>query len=185
MALHGMLHRIEGDIENARCWYLDVMHSDIFAHAWPSNSSTTNGSNNSKHDQGQRPNTNTNTKMSDYNTTDKSSKQEFESKPAEARAKLPGQVTDFLDRKQRLRSHVLKSSVNPLPAGTTRADEEAALTAISAREIKAVREFCEGKFGTERCPNALDDYVGVGEQRGEIGETKNAMLVGGEGFRHF
>lgn len=156
MALHGMLHRIEGDVENARCWYLDVLHSDIFAATWP---------------------------MYDY--TDPSPSTTYDSKPAEARAKLPAVVTEFLDRIQRLRAHVLKSSVNPLPAGMNRADEELELEAMSAQEIFLVREFCEMKFGTERCPNALEAYVGVGEQRGEIGVTKNKMLVGGEGFRHF
>ena len=35
MFLHGILHRIEGDYDNARAWYSNVSESDVFRHAWP------------------------------------------------------------------------------------------------------------------------------------------------------
>lgn len=34
MYLHGILHRIEGDVENARCWYGDVKESDVLKSVW-------------------------------------------------------------------------------------------------------------------------------------------------------
>jgi hypothetical protein len=34
MYLHGILHRIEGDYDNARAWYSDVKESDIYAKIW-------------------------------------------------------------------------------------------------------------------------------------------------------
>jgi hypothetical protein len=34
MFLHGILHRIEGDYDNARAWYGDVKDSEVFAYAW-------------------------------------------------------------------------------------------------------------------------------------------------------
>jgi len=34
MMLHGILHRIEGDYENARAWYRDVKDSDVFRTVW-------------------------------------------------------------------------------------------------------------------------------------------------------
>lgn len=34
MYLHGILHRIEGDVDNARCWYGDVKDSDVLNHVW-------------------------------------------------------------------------------------------------------------------------------------------------------
>jgi hypothetical protein len=34
MFLHGILHRIEGDYNNARAWYGDVKDSEVFAYAW-------------------------------------------------------------------------------------------------------------------------------------------------------
>lgn len=34
MYLHGILHRIEGDIDNTRAWYSDVKEQDVFKAAW-------------------------------------------------------------------------------------------------------------------------------------------------------
>ncbi len=36
MYLHGILHRIEGDYDNARAWYGDVADSDVFRKVWRS-----------------------------------------------------------------------------------------------------------------------------------------------------
>ena len=35
MYLHGILHRIEGDYDNARAWYRNVSSSDVFKKNWP------------------------------------------------------------------------------------------------------------------------------------------------------
>jgi hypothetical protein len=34
MYLHGILHRVEGDMDNAKAWYSDVADSDIFQAVW-------------------------------------------------------------------------------------------------------------------------------------------------------
>ncbi|KAJ8071525.1 hypothetical protein OCU04_001840 [Sclerotinia nivalis] len=34
MYLHGILHRIEGDYDNARAWYSDVKESEIYSRLW-------------------------------------------------------------------------------------------------------------------------------------------------------
>lgn len=34
MYIHGVLHRIEGDIDNTRCWYRDVEDTDAFKQIW-------------------------------------------------------------------------------------------------------------------------------------------------------
>ncbi|EME44580.1 hypothetical protein DOTSEDRAFT_72135 [Dothistroma septosporum NZE10] len=34
MYLHGILHRIEGDMDNARAWYSDVSESEVFMGIW-------------------------------------------------------------------------------------------------------------------------------------------------------
>ncbi len=36
MFLHGILHRIEGDYDNARAWYRNVAESDVFRKCWSS-----------------------------------------------------------------------------------------------------------------------------------------------------
>lgn len=35
MFIHGVLHRIEGDYDNASAWYGDVAESDVFHAVWP------------------------------------------------------------------------------------------------------------------------------------------------------
>ena len=35
MFLHGILHRVEGDYDNARAWYRSVAKSDVFISVWP------------------------------------------------------------------------------------------------------------------------------------------------------
>lgn len=34
MFVHGILHRIEGDIDNSRAWYGQVKEADVFRHVW-------------------------------------------------------------------------------------------------------------------------------------------------------
>ena len=34
MFLHGILHRIEGDYDNARAWYSNVADSEVFTKVW-------------------------------------------------------------------------------------------------------------------------------------------------------
>jgi hypothetical protein len=34
MYLHGILHRIEGDFDNARAWYSDAKHADVYSGLW-------------------------------------------------------------------------------------------------------------------------------------------------------
>jgi hypothetical protein len=49
MLLHGILHRVEGDYDNARAWYRNVKDSEVFSYAWgrcDDNSSTSTGSSN-------------------------------------------------------------------------------------------------------------------------------------------
>ncbi len=37
MYLHGILHRVEGDYDNARAWYGDVQDSEVFQTVWSEN----------------------------------------------------------------------------------------------------------------------------------------------------
>lgn len=37
MYLHGILHRVEGDYDNARAWYGDVAESEVFERVWGKN----------------------------------------------------------------------------------------------------------------------------------------------------
>lgn len=43
MYLHGILHRIEGDYDNARAWYSNVKDSEVFQAAWPAGEEAARG----------------------------------------------------------------------------------------------------------------------------------------------
>lgn len=34
MYIHGLLHRVEGDLNNTRAWYADVCDTDVFTNYW-------------------------------------------------------------------------------------------------------------------------------------------------------
>lgn len=34
MYVHGILHRVESDIDNTRCWYSNVKDTDVFRNTW-------------------------------------------------------------------------------------------------------------------------------------------------------
>lgn len=48
MFLHGILHRVEGDYDNARAWYRDVKDSEVFSYAWGRSSDTSSTSTGSR-----------------------------------------------------------------------------------------------------------------------------------------
>ena len=120
MLLHGILHRVEGDYENARAWYGDVAASEIFGRVWPG---------------------------------------------------LGGKedALGFIDGVEGLRKR--------------REGDKQALEEESAREVKAVVEFCREKFGSGR----VLDASGAWKQPEDEGRRKvgRDMVVGGEGWREF
>lgn len=48
MFLHGILHRVEGDYDNARAWYGNVKDTEVFAYAWGRSSQSDSPSDGSK-----------------------------------------------------------------------------------------------------------------------------------------
>jgi hypothetical protein len=127
MFLHGILHRIEGDFDNARAWYNDVSKSEVFMFSWGT-------------------------------TSEKNGKDG---------------AMEFLDRIETLRKKMkVRERENGVVEGLERE---------SMREIKAVLEFCEKKFGTEK----LADASGVWVQNEKSSGQGNDMVTGGEGWRQF
>ncbi len=120
MFLHGILHRLEGDYDNARAWYGNVAGSAVFQDVWG------------------------------------------KGKAGEEAAR------DFIGRVEGL----VKSGVG---------DREG-LEGESLREIKAVVEFCWGKFGEGEVRDARGAWVEPGEEHRRMGEE---MVTGGKGFRKF
>lgn len=123
MYLHGILHRVEGDIDNARAWYSDVKDQDVFKAAW----SGENG----------------------------------------------------LDNAKRFLARVEGRKVK---RGKIDEEEDEELREESLRELKAVLDFCEKKFGTAKVDDASQVWVSMGEKHRDIAEK---MITGGEGWRRF
>ena len=118
MFLHGILHRIEGDYDNARAWYKNVAGSAVFQEVWKEGGE-------------------------------------------EAARGFIGRVEGLVKRGE--------------------GDKEG-LGRESLREIKAVVEYCRGKFGEEEVLDATGAWVKPGEETRKMGEQ---MVSGGEGFRKF
>lgn len=116
MFLHGILHRIEGDYDNARAWYGNVAESEVFGKVW-----------------------------------------ESEDKAREFIGGVEGLVKKGKGDRQGLEKE-------------------------SEREIKAVMEFCRGKFGEGEVRDAREAWVKPGDDHRRMGEE---MVTGGKGFRQF
>lgn len=117
MFLHGILHRIEGDYDNARAWYRNVAGSEVFKRVW-------------------------------------------EGGEEEARGFI-GRVEGFVRGGEGGKEGLEKESL---------------------REIKAVVEYCRGKFGEEEVLDATQAWVKPGEDHRKMGEE---MVSGGKGYRKF
>ncbi|KAI9752666.1 MAG: hypothetical protein M1815_000370 [Lichina confinis] len=195
MLLHAILHRIEGDYDNARVWYRDVSRSDVFRHAWgePRDGDDDEGGNQGGNDDSDE----------DENVDDDGKKDNDRDLD---------KVVTFLSRVQRLKqtgasqnhpsSHpkpppqsIPTTAPSPSPAAAAAspsqcqspaADEHthliSHLTSQSQRELDRVIGWCDKKFGHEPWLDASDAWVRPSDKIRKIGQD---MVTGGAGFRKF
>lgn len=114
MLIHGVLHRIEGDYDNANAWYGNVEESEVFHSVWPEGLKA---------------------------------------------------ARDYIEKLKHKSDH-----------------DTSYLQAESEREIKALADFCEKRFGTEVVQDGTTAWVEPSE---EIRKIASKQLVGGEGWRKF
>lgn len=155
MFLHGILHRIEGDLDNTRAWYKDVIHSDVFEHVWgqddyPGRKVQDDGSA---------------TRGLDKEDSKREDRDERETSLALTRS------LSFLDELEQAKATV--RSGRPPPDH---------LLEASSTEFERVLAFCEAKFGTNTVADASGVWVSMAEKHAEIAEK---MVTGGEGWREF
>lgn len=130
MFLHGILHRVEGDYDNARAWYRDVKDSEVFTYAWGKSSESESRTANSKNG-------------------------------IDAALALIADIQSLHD--------------------TGNGDREE-LESRSLDEIRAVVAFCAKRFGVQSVADAREAWT---RNEGKISDKAQAMVVGGEGWRHF
>lgn len=170
MYIHGILHRIEGDYDNARAWYGNVCETECFANFWSSNDDDDDDDKDDDEDkkhaeeQGLRKN-------KDGNWTDDRSRKV----PLQARARA------FLDAIEELKSGTPQQQQHQ--QGKDEQDSEKRLADISEREIDAVVRFCAEKYGTGIWNDASTEWVQP--EQGDVADKKKDMLTGGAGHRSF
>ncbi|RVX69448.1 hypothetical protein B0A52_06511 [Exophiala mesophila] len=155
MFLHGVLHRIEGDLDNTRAWYKDVGHTEVFEYVWgqddfPGRNVENDGS-------------------GTHGLVSEQSKREDEEESKTSLAlKRSSTFLDELDKAK----VIVRSGRSPPDH----------LLEASLTEFGRVLAFCQGKFGTNTLDDASGVWVSMAEKHAETAEK---MITGGEGWREF
>lgn len=163
MWLHGVLHRIEGDMANALAWYADVCESEPFVSFYGDLKGSDDG-----------------LVKQHFESLPQLEQDELASpRPGESGAgdaKLPAQPAAriFVRAVQRFAS-TSKSS----PGHTER---QKALEVVSRAELDFLTEWCIKKFGTTKVEDASAAWTENDERTKEISAR---MVSGGEGYRKF
>jgi hypothetical protein len=165
MYLHGILHRIEGDLDNTRAWYRDVQDSDVFRAVWSGDGSGVRGG-----DEGVATDHQGHSSLADDDTL--THKDSANSVLGMNNTKVPiERALSFIDELARARSPIQSGHIAP-----------ASLIHTSLDELSRVWRFCKDKFGTEPLVEASSVWVSMAEKNADIAEK---MITGGEGWREF
>ena len=160
MYLHGILHRIEGDLDNTRAWYGDVKTSKAFTWVWEGLDEEM------------------------YEEMSAASEEAAGHRDQAASLEKAFQTAmSFLDRVEAYKDSILssKSASKQVSPGENRLDEDA-LVDISLRELRRVLSFCERKYGTSTVTEASNVWVSMNEKHADKAAE---MITGGEGWREF
>ncbi|KAI6714519.1 hypothetical protein JHW43_002937 [Diplocarpon mali] len=157
MLLHGILHRVEGDLDNARAWYSDVARegAELYARVWGGGGATFKDL-----DEGVREAAFAFGERREYGSG--------------------GAREGELDAGQRFLNAVQAFKETRARA---RGDEDGErLARESRREIETLVEWCVQRFGTETWADARDAWVRNGE---EVQKMSDEMVGGDKGRRTF
>jgi hypothetical protein len=185
MFLHGILHRVEGDVANARAWYADVRASDVFEAVWGEDGGGGGGvdARRIRNVNGEK----VGDEELDSSTFPGNTRQNGDKWPKEAHDSTDSHSSsafenamDFLEQVEKYKSSILSSS-----GGKTQSPASARATSLretSLREILRFLSFCEAKFGTHPVKDASGTWVSMSEKHSDKAAE---MITGGEGWREF
>lgn len=179
MYIHGILHRIEGDLDNTRAWYGDVKSSEVFQSVWTGMDSE---------DGGRPPSVKARASDQEPQALDghirKNSVQSTgTSGQTTPSAEAFDSAMSFVDQVESYKVNSLSSASRPKQdSAKSVVPEEETLAEVSLRELRRVLSFCAGKFGTESVADASNIWVAMNEKHADKAAE---MIVGGEGWREF
>ncbi|KAK5090764.1 hypothetical protein LTR05_000940 [Lithohypha guttulata] len=158
MFIHGILHRIEGDVDNTRAWYGDVKDSEIFQHVWLESTKRSTGE----------------------KVPDAAHKgwRHFLDRVERYRDRTS----------KRKGSGGWDGDENNLELSSVKnwAEEERLLREGSLWELQLALRFCERKFGVKQMSDARQEFIGMMESGDEKHvKIAQSMVTGGEGWREF
>ncbi|CZS93308.1 uncharacterized protein RAG0_03658 [Rhynchosporium agropyri] len=155
MYLHGILHRIEGDLHNARCWYSDVNQSEVYRKIWAEGKTFKD--------------------VKDSVDAGDDAREWMKSLYG-----LGGEDEGLLDEGQKFLNRV--QAFQQMKAKDRKDGERAWLEKESMREISRVIEWCMEQFGVQKWEDASSAWVKDNE---EIKGISQEMTSGGKGYRKF
>lgn len=212
MYLHGVLHRVEGDLANARAWYGDVRESVVFQAVWGDDRGMGGGLEGEGEGESGReekcanvcstrsmstasgpPHVLSNTANSDSNVSTANQHSSAAGPDTNPKPRAFQNAMSFLDQVEAYKLHLVGSSKSRPPSSTTNATKpadsssstpltEAYLRSASLHELVRILSFCETKFGMEPVTDASGSWVSMAEKHKDKAAE---MITGGEGWREF
>ncbi|KAL6242715.1 hypothetical protein RBB50_010361 [Rhinocladiella similis] len=182
MYLHGILHRVEGDIENARAWYGDVKNEEVFRFVWQEGDDDKDDDNDAV-DRDHAVDRDGDGDGDGHETS------KPESGCYEKRAR------EFLSRVESYKRCHPTTTTTTTTASASNAEKDVSTTSkddndndtiaqTSLRELQRFMTFCERKFGTS--PVSVSDASEIWVSMADTYKEKAAnMITGGEGWREF
>lgn len=182
MYVHGMLHRVEGDIDNTRAWYGNVCEAEIFREVWGGNAiDRGKGGSDEVPEVARAGWKHFLDRLERYR--DRSARRRKLRRKSET-----GRVAGDDKDKDHLDSDTPGTSVPLTPPEDIKdwKAEAELLRATSLWEILRVLRFCERKFGMGVLDNAKGEFLGrIESGDARLQKIAEGMITGGEGWRVF
>lgn len=184
MYVHGMLHRIEGDIDNTRAWYGDVKETEVFKSVWGDEGVDEDDVRNEKEGE-EIPEIAKGGWKEFLNRLERYRDRSARRQKMRRKSKDGDDGKDHADTSS-TSSGTSASTSQTRPQITDWSAEESALSATSLWEMLQVLRFCERKFGTGVVEDAKSEFLGrIETGDAEQAKMAQAMVTGGEGWRTF